>query len=47
VIWLLVNGYCTMLQRYNRARVYNTLDALDRREKMLALSDNLSKSAFE
>jgi len=30
-IGLLINGYCTMLQRYNRARVYNTLDKLAER----------------
>jgi len=28
VIGVALNGYCVMLQRYNRARVYNTLDRL-------------------
>ena len=37
-----INIYSILLQRYNRARIYNTLDALDRREKMLAISNNLS-----
>lgn len=31
VIPFLINGYATMLQRYNRVRVYNTLDKLTKR----------------
>lgn len=39
-IGLLINGYCTMLQRYNRARVYNTLDKLA--ERTPAVQNNSS-----
>jgi len=39
-IALLINGYCTMVQRYNRARVYNTLDKLA--ERTPAVQDNSS-----
>jgi len=39
-VFLLIHGYCTMLQRYNRARVYNTLDKLAKRTP--AVQDNSS-----
>lgn len=39
-IALSINGYCTMVQRYNRARVYNTLDKLA--ERTPAVQDNSS-----
>ncbi len=29
VFWLALNAYCTFLQRYNRARIYNTIEGTE------------------
>ena len=31
---VLLNGYCTMLQRYSRVRLYNTIDRIEKRESV-------------